>query len=174
VKPILLLGLLLALPANAGDELDHWTVRATFQHHGAALLPDPFYTPGAIAFHDAAAVCRVKWGKDARHVTPAMKLAVYRAYGLSMTTGVCRAHQHGRRLEHCEVDHKISRELGGADDVTNLWPQPYHPGPGAHEKDQVENWLHREVCAGRMTLDQAQRAINDDWYAVYLTMKGQR
>jgi hypothetical protein len=50
---------------------------------------------------------------------------------------------HGRR---CEIDHLISRELGGADDVKNFWPQPY----GTHAwnavlKDRVENRLHKEV-----------------------------
>jgi hypothetical protein len=66
------------------------------------------------------------------------------------------------------VDHLISRELGGADAVENLWPQPYTQHPGAHEKDWLENRLHDEVCAGKITLQDAQQEIKEDWYAAYL------
>jgi len=66
-----------------------------------------------------------------------------------------------------EEDHLISLELGGhPTDPRNLWPEPYAPKPGAREKDQVENFLHREVCAGRMTLAAAQLAIATDWTLV--------
>jgi hypothetical protein len=68
-----------------------------------------------------------------------------------------------------EEDHFISLELGGDPrDPKNLWPEPYNPAPGAKEKDWVENYLHRQVCAGSMTLPDAQQAIVTDWYAVYL------
>nr|MDQ6907884.1 HNH endonuclease [Chloroflexota bacterium] len=72
-----------------------------------------------------------------------------------------------------EVDHFISLELGGSNMVTNLWPEPYVTSDapntiGAHEKDKVENALHAEVCAGRMTLPQAQETIRTDWYAYFL------
>jgi hypothetical protein len=33
----------------------------------------------------------------------------------------------------------------------------------AHVKDQLENWLHTEVCAGRMPLKQAQEEIASNW-----------
>ena len=68
-----------------------------------------------------------------------------------------------------EEDHFISLELGGSPtDPRNLWPEPYGPKPGAREKDAVENYLHKQVCSGAMTLAQAQRAITTDWYKVYL------
>jgi hypothetical protein len=54
-------------------------------------------------------------GRDLRAVTAAMKRKVFEAYGLIGDTDVaCVADGHGRR---CEVDHLISRELGGADVV---------------------------------------------------------
>lgn len=40
--------------------------------------------------------------------------------------------------------------------------------PGAKEKDIVENYLHRQVCSGAMTLAEAQKVILTDWYKVYL------
>ena len=35
--------------------------------------------------------------------------------------------------------------------------------PGSHEKDSLENLLHKRVCDGTMTLRAAQRAIATDW-----------
>lgn len=49
----------------------------------------------------------------------------------------------------CEIDHLISRELGGADVMENLWPQAYVTSPWkAVLKDKLENQLHKEMCAG--------------------------
>lgn len=68
-----------------------------------------------------------------------------------------------------EEDHLISLELGGSpNDERNLWPEPYYESPGAKEKDVVEGYLHREVCAGKITLLDAQTAIVTDWYKVYV------
>ena len=68
-----------------------------------------------------------------------------------------------------EEDHFISLELGGdPTDPRNLWPEPYSPRPGAKEKDVVENYLHKQVCSGTMTLQEAQRDITTDWYKIYL------
>lgn len=56
--------------------------------------------------------------------------------------------------------------------MMNLWPQPYSQKPGAHEKDILENFLHRTVCGGVMTLEEAQRKIATDWYKAYEEMRG--
>jgi hypothetical protein len=40
--------------------------------------------------------------------------------------------------------------------------------PGAHEKDWLENQLHKLVCNKTITLEQAQEEIKTDWYASYL------
>ena len=78
------------------------------------------------------------------------------------------------RASDYEEDHLISLELGGAPkDPLNLWPEPYvvtlTDGTlvGAHQKDQVENYLHRQVCLGAMTLRAAQQAIATDWEGVW-------
>jgi hypothetical protein len=130
-------------------------------------LPDPVLTPG-VARTDLtlAQICSTKWGRDARAVTAAMKRQVFKAYGLTGNKDrACVPDAHGRR---CEVDHLISRELGGADDVRNLWPEAYGSTPwNAVRKDRVENRLHVEVCAGRLTLRQAQEDIRTDWTAAY-------
>lgn len=122
----------------------------------AAGYPNPSLTPGDV-LPDAAAQqgCTPGYASSVRSVTPDEKHQVYRRYGIADTPG-----QH-------EVDHFISLELGGSNALTNLWPEPYNPPPGAHEKDKVENYLHERVCDGALTLQQAQTAIRTDWYAVY-------
>jgi len=73
-------------------------------------------------------------------------------------------------LSDYELDHIVPLELGGCPDcLTNLWMEPW-PSPGAHEKDRVEDALHREVCRGQISLTEAQRQIMDDWYSVYLSL----
>jgi hypothetical protein len=134
------------------------------------LLPNHMLTPG-VARTDLTLkkICTTKWGKDARHVTAAMKQQVFTAYGLTGNKDpACIRDASGRR---CEIDHLVSRELGGADDVRNLWPQPYGSQPwNAVRKDCVETLLHKLVCAKNptITLSQAQYGIRTDWTAVYL------
>lgn len=129
-------------------------------------LPDHAITPGVTKKITKAKLCSTKWGRDARHVTAAMKREVFAAYGLSGNTDpACTRDGHGRA---CEIDHLISRELGGADDIRNLWPQPYGGEPwNAVRKDRLENRLHKEVCAGRITLKQAQKEIRKDYRISY-------
>jgi hypothetical protein len=92
------------------------------------------------------------------------------------------AHATDKTPAHYEEDHFISLELGGHPrDPRNLWPErwgtPAHPltskGPfpshlvGARSKDAVENALHREVCAGTLTLREAQWIIATDWFKYF-------
>jgi hypothetical protein len=57
-----------------------------------------------------------------------------------------------------EEDHLISLELGGhPTDPRNLWPEPI---ARARSVDTVENQLHAAVCAGTLTLGQAQARIS--------------
>lgn len=133
----------------------------------AGDLPNLHKTPGLWrADLTEAEICATKWGKDARHVTAKMKGQVFAAYGYSGNTNAhCLADTHGR---HCEIDHLISRELGGADSVRNLWPQPYGSSPwNAHLKDKLENRLHTEMCAHRLTLARARAMLVHDWRRGY-------
>ncbi|MGC2391608.1 MAG: hypothetical protein WA621_19610 [Candidatus Acidiferrum sp.] len=79
-----------------------------------------------------------------------------------------------RKKGDYEEDHLISLELGGdPKDPNNLWPEPYSasiPDGGARYKDKVEKYLNGQVCQGKMTLADAQKAIVADWYQVYQSM----
>jgi len=76
---------------------------------------------------------------------------------------------HDTNLADYEEDHFIPLELGGSPrDPKNLWPEPH---PSLNEKDKVEDYLHTEVCAGKITLMEAQREITKNWYEVYNSIK---
>jgi hypothetical protein len=68
-----------------------------------------------------------------------------------------------------EYDHLISLELGGAPkDTKNLWPEPYYGLYNSHDKDGFENYLHRQVCSGAMTLAEAQNEISTNWVSYWI------
>ncbi len=123
-------------------------------------LPDADCTPGAI-FPDATKdqICTPGYSSSVRNVPDSVKEQAYAEYGItSHTTG------------EYEVDHLIPLELGGSNDIANLWPEPAEPRPGFHEKDKVENYLHDQICSGAISLQQAQLQIAHDWPAVYQSM----
>lgn len=121
-------------------------------------LPDHRLTPGAIRpSATAQEICSRRFHTGPyRHTTPKMKAEAYAEYHRTKKPGVC-----------CEVDHLVPLELGGMDVEANLWAQPYKPVPGAHQKDLVENCMHRLVCEGKLGLAEAQRRLMTDWYAEY-------
>jgi hypothetical protein len=145
-------------------------VAATATRLGPAeIYPDPDRTPGAInsditQSNIRETICNPQWStkfiRPRESYTSRLKSIEMRERGLS-----------GRTSDY-EEDHLISLELGGdPTDPKNLWAERYKPTPGARQKDVVENYLHREVCEGAMTLDEAQRAIAGDWYRVYLAVR---
>jgi hypothetical protein len=103
-------------------------------------------TPGVVRTDlNGAQICSIRWGKDHRFVTLAMRKEVFRRYGIPWAD---------HRLY--EVDHLIPRELGGSDNLLNLWPQIW---PDAHKKDKAENAARRAVCEGRTTIAVAQEQM---------------
>jgi hypothetical protein len=127
----------------------------------AVDLPDPHLTPGAaFAGVTTARVCTPGYASSVRNVPAAEKDEVYAEYRI---VHVPLAH---------EVDHLISLELGGSNDIRNLWPEPYAGRWNARVKDRLENLLHSRVCAGTMALRTAQRLISHDWPAAYRSLIG--
>jgi uncharacterized protein YceK len=124
-------------------------------------LPDPACTPGALmegATKDK--ICQSGYASSVRNVPQSVKNKAYAEYGIA-------SHFPGEY----EVDHLVSLELGGSNDISNLWPEAANPKPGFHEKDKVENYLHDQVCSGKISLRQAQLEIATNWPAVYNEMQ---
>jgi hypothetical protein len=123
-------------------------------------LQDSACTPGAI-FPNVTQqqVCTSGYARSVRNVPTSEKNVVYAEYGVTHhTTG------------EYEVDHLVSLELGGSNEIANLWPEAASPKPGFHEKDKVENYLHDQVCSGAISLHDAQIQIATNWLTVYNRM----
>lgn len=132
-----------------------------------AAYPDAQYTPGA-TFPNLTEkqLCTPGYTATVRNVTDKEARQVFVNYGIE-------SKYLTKDRANYEVDHFISLELGGNNDVANLWPQPYEPKPGARQKDVVETSLHRRVCANELTLSQAQSIITGDWCAEYVNILNQ-
>jgi hypothetical protein len=117
--------------------------------------PDPACTPGSFdpAVTQAnltTTICMSGYTSEVRppsSATDKAKKALYTAYGFPNS-------------KSGELDHLVSLELGGSNDVANLWPEI---GKIPNPKDSVENVLHKAVCSGKVTLAAAQNAIADNW-----------
>jgi hypothetical protein len=143
------------LPTVAQSQLGQRTRTAGCQVNNA--LPDSACTPGAIfASATKEQICQPGYATSVRDVSSAEKDQVYAEYGIT-------SHPTGAY----EVDHLVSLELGGSNDIANLWPEAADPRPGFHEKDQVENKLHDQVCAGAISRQEAQVQIATNWLDVY-------
>jgi hypothetical protein len=129
-------------------------------------LPDPSCTPGAVnptvtigILQDPA--FRTSCLRD-NATSAKQKASTYAAYGIP------HPKNNTGKTQVCELDHVISLELGGADTINNIFPQCGPQGVQLKQryfkkKDAVENWLAKQVKAGKITLEKAQRGIAEDW-----------
>ena len=124
-----------------------------------AVVPDPTLTPGAVRTTDVADVCS-HGTNQLRHMSCESSDAIMAEYGLP-----------GGRHPDYEIDHLIPLGIGGADSDANLWPEPrarIEPEWNAEPKDQLEAKLRALVCAGRLDIVVAQKAVADDWTEAWL------
>jgi len=120
-------------------------------------LPDTHFTPGAVRTLDARAVCKDRPTSADSDIPARMQGEVFREYRMV-----------NARPQDYEIDYLITPELGGADDIRNLWPEPYgNTQWNARVKDQLEHHLHEMVCHGQLDLSTAQQDIATDWISAY-------
>lgn len=127
------------------------------------ILPDTNCTPGVVLTTNSKIVCVVGYTKTVRNVSTTTKKKVFAKYGIPYSL-----------RGNYEVDHLISLELGGSNDISNLWPENSSIISGSLTKDKFENYLHKQVCNGSMTLTEAQKEISTNWlqyYSATLTTK---
>jgi hypothetical protein len=116
----------------------------------------------AVVGLSVASLCQPGYAKGARDVPAPLKRAVFVRYGME-----------GNRIAYCAgsggcvIDHLVSLELGGANDIRNLWPEPYDGPWNARDKDRLEDRLHRMVCRRSLPLAVAQTMIARDWIDAY-------
>jgi hypothetical protein len=123
----------------------------------SAAVPNRSLTPGATRPVSINDVCSIAHEEVVRNVPASLRQRVLQEYGIA-----------NARAEDYEIDFLIAPRLGGAEDIHNLWPEPYAlPTWNAHVKDALEEHLHRMVCQGSLDLRTAQRDISTDWIAAY-------
>jgi hypothetical protein len=123
-----------------------------------AIVPDPTITPGRARTTSVEEIC-ANGTKALRHWSRDRDDRILQAYGLAL----------GPHPDF-EVDHLISLGIGGADTDDNLWPEPrrsLEPIWNAERKDRLEFRLRVLICGRSIGVEEAQRAIADDWVAAY-------
>lgn len=118
------------------------------------FLPNPKLTPGDIRSRDRKAICAPGYIKSVGKTPQTSREKAYSLYGI-------------KRRKDFEIDHLVSKGLGGSNDIKNLYPQPFGGVWNVQKKDQLENLLHRLVCSGKANLEESQRQIARDWISLY-------
>lgn len=131
-------------------------IAASQSGSSSQVLPNSRLTPGVVDTAVTTHIVCTQGTQGRRSVPQSVKDAVKREYGVSSTF-------------KGEIDHLISLELGGSNDIKNLWPQA---GKIPNAKDGLENLLHAQVCQGKITLAQAQRDISTNWIKAYVKYEG--
>ncbi|MGA9057290.1 MAG: HNH endonuclease signature motif containing protein [Terriglobia bacterium] len=150
--PLILAAQVFALAADA----------AQYRRHGKVYLNDLNATPGVAMTATTAVICAPDYARRVRRVPLSVKRLVCAEYAIPVSR--C----NGRNFE---IDHLIPLELGGSNDIKNLWPQPLAE---AREKDELEDWLHGQVCSGMVSIQDAQKAIARDWFAAWTQIRPRR
>jgi hypothetical protein len=126
--------------------------------------PDRRCSPGAYySGLTKAVICSGSFRTSSiRNVPQSEKFQDEREYGM-------KPGYYGHSME---IDHIVSLELGGSNDIANLFPEPGSGLANFHAKDRLENRLHDLVCAGQMRLRAVQESIARDWESLYRRVFG--
>jgi len=120
--------------------------------------PNPTLTPGDAKPISYADMCPAKEEDKDPPVSAAVARSVFKEYGISTRT----------KQNKFQVDYLISPQLGGTNQIRNLWPQPYEATIwNAQAKDALEDRLNMMVCKGEIELSEAQHALASDWIGAY-------
>ena len=152
MRLVLVLAILcgLTLPAMARDQ----------------TVPDPHMTPGALnpavtQSNIHSTICKPNWTKTIRppaSFTNKLKRQQLAEYGYGPKTN----------LRSLEEDHRVPLEAGGNPrDPKNLWTEPWIGPHGAHAKDKLESAVKRDICSGKITLEQGRAIFLGDFWKEY-------
>ncbi len=149
------------------------------------VVPDRSLTPGAIdpCYHAKEICCKGCTTTGRRNTTTSEKDTDLSEYvnqiaAYKNPNGVLNVDHKDGEPNH-EIDHLISLEIGGADDIHNLWPQPFQSTiAGATDKDKIENHSKAEMCAileskGELAADSYQAMIQRVISAGYTIENGE-
>jgi hypothetical protein len=155
--PLLWAGATAALVVAAVAISQHGRLGKTANTYLAAQAePNNRLTPGATRDVRLADICQSDDNDFDPAVPSPVQQAVFREYGMNDVPA-----------RDYQVDYLINPQLGGTNDIQNLWPQPYNTIWNARVKDALEDRLHQMVCKQQIDLASAQHDIASDWIAAY-------
>ena len=76
---------------------------------------------------------------------------------------------YGRTIE---IDHIVSLELGGSNDIANLYPEPGPARRATTSRTGSRTGCTTSSAPGRMTLHAAQAGIASNWETLYRRVFG--
>ena len=120
-----------------------------------AQLPNNYKTPGAVTKAKMDQVCKADYASAAKPIAGWQKNEALERYGVRADgfTG--------------ELDHLVPVSLGGSNDPDNLWPFHASGSFNLAAKQALAAKLHELVCAGKISLKDAQDAFRKDWTKAY-------
>jgi hypothetical protein len=122
----------------------------------ASSLPNKTLTPGA-ARRSAEDACIAQHEEVIKPVSAELRNKVFEEYGMTNINP-----------DDYETDYLIAPDLGGQEDIRNLWPQPRKSaGWNSEAKDALEERLHGLVCSGQLNILTAQKDISSNWTEAY-------
>ena len=130
-----------------------------------------YIPPEAIRTTDRDSIINTKTD-TIRDVSEKTKDDIYRRDGTpgGNFTGKClnpTPPMPGKKKRGCEVDHRISLQLGGSNAEVNLMLQPYFGPCNADHKDRLETRLHWLIKKNKIGVPEAQELIYNNWEAGY-------
>lgn len=125
-----------------------------------AQLPDSYKTPGDTVRTKTEQICASGFDASIKPVPEWAKTEALERYGI-------RPERFSGDLERL-----VPASLGGSNSPDNLWP--FHPGGGytLEMKTTFAAMLRDQVCAGKMSLKDAQNAFKKDWTKSYQKVAG--
>lgn len=122
------------------------------------FVPNRSLTPGAARPVTLAEVCSASDDDLDPTVSPSVQKAVFDEYGI----------RSQKQSGQYQIDYLINPQLGGTNDIRNLWPEPYADSQwDARAKDELERRLQQMVCDRTIDLTVAQQEIASDWIGAY-------
>ena len=125
--------------------------------NGGVSFPKKSLSPGAVVTTDTNTVCNLSPAATSHPIPPSLQQASLDAYGYTNPS------VQNKYL----VTFVVPLSLGGAMSQANIWPAAVQ-GTGFFELIQLDHILKLQVCRRFITLKQAQRALESNWYAAWL------
>jgi hypothetical protein len=120
------------------------------------ILPD---VKGDILTNNLSIICVVGYSSTVRDVPQNLREKIFARDNVS----------YPQPTGEVQLDHLISLSIGGSNSEENLWVQF---APEYKEKDKLENYLHKNVCNGKINITYAQQRIANNWWEYYREVYG--